>query len=46
MVDCHCDSTIAMPMLVTALSEHAALIHKRKKPVFRMGPELAFSFPK
>lgn len=46
MVTCHCDSTIAMPMLVTALSEDAALIRKRKKPVFEMGRELKFSFPK
>ena len=46
MVDVHCDSTIAMPMLVTALSEDAALIRKRKKPVFEMGQELRFAFPK
>ena len=46
MVDVHCDSTIAMPMLVTALSENAALIRKRKKPVFEMGRELKFTFPK
>ena len=41
----HCDSTIAMPMLVTALSENPTLIRKRKKPIFRMGPELDFTFP-
>ncbi|MBZ5562708.1 MAG: deoxyhypusine synthase family protein [Acidobacteriia bacterium] len=46
MVTVHCDSTIAMPILVTALSEHAALIRKRKKPVFEMGRELKFKFPK
>lgn len=46
MVTVHCDSTIAMPILVTALSEHAALIRKRKKPVFETGRELKFSFPK
>jgi deoxyhypusine synthase len=46
MVTVHCDSTIAMPILVTALSENADLIRKRKKPVFQMGPELKFSFPK
>ncbi|HEV2178276.1 MAG TPA: deoxyhypusine synthase family protein [Terriglobia bacterium] len=46
MVDCHCDSTIAMPMLVTALSENAALIRKRKKPVFEMERELKFTFPR
>jgi deoxyhypusine synthase len=45
-IDCHCDSTIAMPMLVTALSENASLIRKRAKPVFEMGRELRFSFPK
>ncbi len=46
MVDVHCDSTIAMPMLVTALSEDTALIRRRKKPVFEMGQELRFTFPK
>jgi deoxyhypusine synthase len=46
MADVHCDSTIAMPILVTALSENAALIRKRKKPVFQMGPELKFAFPR
>jgi len=46
MATVHCDSTIAMPILVTALSENAALIRKRKKPVFEMGPELRFRFPK
>jgi deoxyhypusine synthase len=46
MADVYCDSTIAMPLLVTALSENAGLIRKRKKPVFKMGQELSFSFPK
>jgi deoxyhypusine synthase len=46
MVTVHCDSTIAMPILVSALSENAALIRRRKKPVFEMGRELKFSFPK
>ena len=46
MVTVHCDSTIAMPILVTALSEHATLIKRRKKPVFEMGRELKFRFPK
>lgn len=46
MVTCNCDSTIAMPVLVTALSEERELIRKRRKPVFEMGPELKFSFPK
>ncbi len=45
MVTVHCDSTIAMPLLVTALSEQQALIRKRKKPAFEMGPTLKFSFP-
>jgi deoxyhypusine synthase len=46
MVTVHCDSTIAMPILVSALSENAALIRRRKKPVFEMGRELKFAFPK
>ena len=46
MVTCHCDSTIAMPILVTALSELRESIRKRKKPAFKMGRELQFSFPK
>ncbi|PYV28276.1 MAG: deoxyhypusine synthase [Acidobacteria bacterium] len=46
IVDVHCDSTIAMPLLVTALSEDTALIRQRKKPVFEMGQELRFTFPK
>jgi deoxyhypusine synthase len=46
MVTCNCDSTIAMPILVTAMSEQKELIKKRKKPVFEMGRELKFSFPK
>jgi deoxyhypusine synthase len=46
MVTCNCDSTIAMPILVTAMSEERELIKKRKKPVFEMGQELKFTFPK
>ncbi len=46
MVNVHCDSTIALPMLVTALSENTGLIRKRKKPAFEMGRELKFIFPK
>jgi deoxyhypusine synthase len=46
MVTVHCDSTIAMPILVTALSENSRLIRRRKKPAFKMGRTLAFSFPK
>jgi len=46
MVDVYCDSTIAMPLLVTALSEDTRLIRSRRKPVFEMGRELKFTFPK
>lgn len=46
MVTCNCDTTIAMPILVTAMSEERELIRNRKKPVFEMGQELKFSFPK
>ncbi len=44
MVTVHCDSTIAMPLLVTALSEDEELIHRRKKPAFQMGRNLEFRF--
>lgn len=46
MVTVHCDSTIAMPILVTAISENKGLIRKRRKPVFKMGRTLEFSFPR
>jgi len=46
MVTVYCDSTIAMPILVSALSENTTLIRRRKKPTFEMGRELRFSFPK
>jgi deoxyhypusine synthase len=46
MVTVHCDSTIAMPILVTALSENQKLIRARKKPSFKMGRELTFAFPR
>ncbi len=46
MVTCHCDSTIAMPILVSAIAEDKKLIKKRKKPTFDMGRTLKFSFPK
>jgi deoxyhypusine synthase len=46
MVDVHCGSTIALPMLVTALSENRGLIRRRKKPAFEMGRELKFTFPR
>jgi hypothetical protein len=37
MVTCHSDSTIAMPILVSALLEHQELIANRKPPEFKMG---------
>ncbi len=40
MVTCHCDSTIAMPILVSALLEQKKLIRNRKRPKFEMGREL------
>ncbi len=46
MVTVHSDSTIAMPILVTALSQHGDLLRRRKEPKFEMGRELKFSFPK
>ncbi len=46
MVSVHCDSTIAMPILVTAVSEHTHLIRKRRRPVFEMGRTLKFKFPR
>jgi len=45
-VTCHCDSTIAMPILVTALLEDRELIARRRKPQFDVsGPKLAFQLP-
>ncbi len=46
MVTVHCDSTIAMPMLVSAISENKELIRRRKKPAFKIGRTLEFAFPK
>ena len=46
MVTVHCDSTITMSVLVTALSENKNLMRRRRKPIFKMGRELQFSFPK
>ena len=40
MVNCHCDSTIAMPLLVSALAEQADRFQHRWKPRFEMGPEM------
>lgn len=45
MVNCHCDSTIAMPILVSALAQHQDVIRKRWKPGFTMGTELGISLP-
>lgn len=40
-VTCYCDSTIAMPLLVTALLEKKALIANRRRPRFKLdGREL------
>jgi hypothetical protein len=43
MVTCHSDSTIAMPILVSALLEHSELIARRHRPSFKMGRELEVS---
>ncbi|HZS50776.1 MAG TPA: deoxyhypusine synthase family protein [Bryobacterales bacterium] len=40
MVDCHCDSTIAMPILVSAMAQQVDLIRSRWKPTFTMGRDL------
>jgi len=40
MVTCHSDSTIAMPILVSALLENPHLVANRKHPTFTMGQEL------
>jgi hypothetical protein len=40
MVTCHSDSTIAMPILVSALLEHSELVAKRHHPSFTHGQEL------
>jgi deoxyhypusine synthase len=41
MVTCHSDSTIAMPILVSALLEQKDLVANRHRPTFTMGRELA-----
>jgi len=43
MVTCHSDSTIAMPILVSALLEHKELVANRKRPSFELGRELGIS---
>lgn len=46
MVTCHCDSTIAMPILVTALLEQKDLIARRPRPRFDLGgPTLVMHLP-
>lgn len=40
MVSCHCDSTIAMPLLVSAMLEQKDLVANRKYPRFKLGREL------
>lgn len=40
MVACYADSTIAMPLLVTAMLEQKELIAKRRRPRFTMGRTL------
>ena len=40
MVNCYCDATIAMPLLVSAMAEQTELIKARKAPKFNMGPSL------
>ena len=45
MVDCHCDSTIAMPLLVSALAEQKDLIANRRPPSFEMGRLLKIRCP-
>lgn len=37
---CHCDSTIAMPILISALLEQKDLVAARKHPRFKMGRQL------
>jgi deoxyhypusine synthase len=40
MVTCHADSTIAMPLLATAMLEQKDLVAARKRPEFKMAAEL------
>ena len=40
MVSCHVDSTIAMPILVSAVMEDTELIARRRPPRFKMGRTL------
>ena len=45
MVNCYCDSTIAMPLLVSAMAGQTALIEARKAPRFTMGSTLKIRLP-
>lgn len=45
MVDCHCDATIAMPLLVSALAEQKELLANRRPPRFDMGRTLQIHRP-
>ncbi len=44
MITCNCDATIAIPLLVTALSQCPELLQDRRRPSFGMGRELEVSF--
>jgi deoxyhypusine synthase len=43
MVTCHSDSTIAMPILVSAVLEQRDLVANRHCPRFQMGRELTIA---
>ncbi len=45
MVNCHCDSTIAMPILVSGLAQQTDLIRNRWKPSFTMARDFGITFP-
>ena len=44
MVSCHCDATIGMPLLVTALSQYPELFENRRRPSFQMGRDFDVRF--
>jgi deoxyhypusine synthase len=44
MVACYADSTIAMPLLVTAMLEQTDLIAGRRRPRFKMGRALGLEY--
>ncbi len=47
MVNCHCDATIALPLLASALAEQTELIEQRKSraPRYEMGQQMKVRFP-